>query len=92
MIRSQKSRVTLLVANVVLLGVRAQKALFTPANCYINDFLTLQKSRRLNLKFMAAVNHDNKPRGNITTCCIIMGFFNSLKMHYENVPEKRALH
>jgi hypothetical protein len=33
MIRSQKSRVTLLVANVVLLGIRAQKALFTPANC-----------------------------------------------------------
>jgi hypothetical protein len=59
MIRSQKSRVMLLVANVlqqikwllklivVLLGLRAQKALFTPANCFIlirfykNDFFNL---------------------------------------------------
>jgi hypothetical protein len=59
MIRSQKSRVMLLVANVlqqikwllklivVLLGLRAQKALFTPANYFIlirfykNDFFYL---------------------------------------------------
>jgi hypothetical protein len=51
MIRSQKSRVMLLIANVmqqikyllklivVLLGLRAQKALFTPANYYIKYIL-----------------------------------------------------
>jgi hypothetical protein len=54
MIRSQKSRVMLLVANVmqqikqlsklivVLLGLRAQKALFTPANYCINDFILIR--------------------------------------------------
>jgi hypothetical protein len=52
MIRSEKSRVMLLVANVmqqikdllklivVLLGLRAQKALFTPANyCHFGTIL-----------------------------------------------------
>jgi hypothetical protein len=53
MIRSQKSRVMLLVANVmqqikyllkliVLLGLRAQKALFTPANYCIIDFILIR--------------------------------------------------
>jgi hypothetical protein len=54
MIRSQKSRVMLSVANVkqqiklllklivVLLGLRAQKALFTPANYCINDFILIR--------------------------------------------------
>jgi hypothetical protein len=54
MIRSQKSRVILLVANVmqkikyllklivVLLDLRAQKALFTPTNYCINDFILIR--------------------------------------------------
>jgi hypothetical protein len=54
MIRSQKSRLMLLVSNVmeqikwvlklivVLLGLRAQKALFTPANYCINDFILIR--------------------------------------------------
>jgi hypothetical protein len=54
MIRSQKSRVMLLVANVmqqiklllklvvVLLGLTVQKALFTPANYCINVFILIR--------------------------------------------------
>jgi hypothetical protein len=50
MIRSQESRVMLLVVNVmqqlklivVLLGLRTQKALFTPANYCINDFVLIR--------------------------------------------------
>jgi hypothetical protein len=51
MIPSQKSRVMLLVANVmqqikklivVLLGLRAQKALFTPSNYCTNDFILIR--------------------------------------------------
>jgi hypothetical protein len=56
MIRSEKSRVMLLVANVmqqvkdllklivVLLGLRVQKALFTPANyCHFNIYYFTKK-------------------------------------------------
>jgi hypothetical protein len=60
MIRSQKSRVMLLIANamqqiklllklivVLLLGLRAQKALFTPANYCINDFILIRFYKKI---------------------------------------------
>jgi hypothetical protein len=59
MIRSQKSRVMLLVANVmqqiksllrltvVLLGFRTQKAIFTPAIYCINDFILIRFYKKM---------------------------------------------
>jgi hypothetical protein len=80
MIRSQKSRVMLLIANVmqqikyllklivVLLGLRAQKALFTPANYYINYFILI----RFYKKYVLI---------NIYLCIVIVKFKNT-KNHY----------